>query len=308
MNNFLLKVIGFITLLVLFIGIGATLPATPRAKASLLFAKPAKDSLLRNTKSPRIIFIGGSNISMSLNSQTIKDSLHLNPVNTGLHAAIGLVYMLDNTVDKVRKGDLIVVVPEYDHLFGNFAYGSQELLRIVLDVRSTNVSSLRWKQIKNIFEFLPSYSLSKFKLSEYFKSRVEPDIYLRTAFNQYGDCNARHKNHPPNKSVFGRITGPVNPEIIEELRNFNRKVTAKGAKMLMSFPAFEERSYDNSAGKIKEVEKAYRDNGFTVIGNPEIYRFPNTLMYDTPYHLSDEGVAIRTQMLVKELLHEIKKR
>jgi len=240
---------------------------------------------------------------MSIDSQRLKDSLPYNPINTGIHAAIGLIYMLDHTISFVRKGDVVIVIPEYDQLFGNFAYGHQELLRTFLDVRATPLDSIRWKQISNTYEFIPGYAVSKFAPSEYFRKDGDA-VYLRDAFNHYGDSYKRAEKMPPNELVFGQIDTPFNPEIIAEIKTFEKKVNAKGAKMILAFPAFEERSFDNSAAEIAQVEQAYRNNGFIVVGNPTKYRFPNRLMYDTPYHLSAEGVSIRTQMLIKELIEE----
>lgn len=305
MKKFLQRVALFFVLLLAFFVAGILLPATPRATTSMLFAKIAKDSLLQHTPSPRIILVGGSSMSMSINSRRIKDSLGYNPVNTGVHAAIGLVYMLDHTIDYVRKGDVVVVAPEYDQFYGNFAYGSQELMRTVLDVRTTNLRSLRWQQIKNMSEFIPSYAVSKIKPSEY-KKGEDNMVYLRDAFNEYGDCIKRWEGHPPNTLTFGPIHEPYNPDIVAELKHFENAVKAKGATMVLTFPAFQEESYNNIAEKINEIEKAYHVNGFYVIGNPLEYRFPNTLNYDTPYHLTTKGIEIRTQMLIRQLLYEAK--
>lgn len=305
MKSFLLKILLFLTILSGILAIGLILPPTPRAKTSLLFSLPMKDSLLRDVKPPRIILVGGSNVSMSIDSQMIKDSIRMNPINTGVHAAIGLVYMLDHTAGLVQQGDVVVVIPEYDQWFGDFAYGSNELLRTVLDVRLTDFTTLRWKQIKNTYEFLPAYAVSKFMPSEY-KTSGGDAVYLRDAFNQFGDCYKRLENRAPNELVFSRIDRRFNPDIVAIIKDFEQKIKAKGAKMVIAFPAFEQRSFDNSSDKISEVEKACHANGFTVIGNPHKYCFPNGLMYDTPYHLAAKGVKIRTQMLIDELLHEAK--
>ena len=72
-----------------------------------------KCQLLEDTPSPRIIFVGGSNLAFGLDSQRIKDSLNINVINYGLHAGIGLKYMIDDISTYARKGDIIVFAPEY---------------------------------------------------------------------------------------------------------------------------------------------------------------------------------------------------
>ena len=55
-----------------------------------------KCQLLEDAPAPRIIFVGGSNLAFGLDSQRIKDSLNINVINYGLHAGIGLKYMIDD--------------------------------------------------------------------------------------------------------------------------------------------------------------------------------------------------------------------
>lgn len=117
MRKFIFKIIGFTIPMVIFFILGLFLPATPRASKSLLFGALKKDSRLKSTPSPRIIFIGGSNLSFGLNSQTIKDELNLNPINTAIHVNIGLNYMLSNTIQYVKRKDIIILVPEYEHFY-----------------------------------------------------------------------------------------------------------------------------------------------------------------------------------------------
>ena len=86
-----------------------------------------KCQLLEDTPSPRIIFVGGSNLAFGLDSQRIKDSLNINVINYGLHAGIGLKYMIDDISTYARKGDIIVFAPEYEHFY-TIAYGESVTL------------------------------------------------------------------------------------------------------------------------------------------------------------------------------------
>ena len=43
-------------------------------------------------------------------------------INYGLHAGIGLKYMIDDISTYARKGDIIVFAPEYEHFY-TIAYG-----------------------------------------------------------------------------------------------------------------------------------------------------------------------------------------
>ena len=176
MKLFLRKVTYFALIILILTSIGLFLPTTPRVSESLLFGAIQKDSLLKNVESPRIIFVGGSNLSFGINSQMIKDSLGLNPINTAIHAAIGLKYMMENTLQYVREGDIVVLAPEYDHFYRKYDVVSEELMRMVFDVNFSNFKLLNFKQKLALIPHIPKYSLSKFKPNEYMNVKVD-EIY-----------------------------------------------------------------------------------------------------------------------------------
>lgn len=103
-NNILL-IAGILITLILAITM------LPMEQDGYLQAYNKKCQLLEDTPSPRIIFVGGSNLAFGLDSQRIKDSLNINVINYGLHAGIGLKYMIDDISTYARKGDIIVFAP-----------------------------------------------------------------------------------------------------------------------------------------------------------------------------------------------------
>ncbi|HPG73671.1 MAG TPA: hypothetical protein PLM49_05215, partial [Bacteroidales bacterium] len=54
-----------------------------------------KHKRIDSIKSPKIIFAGGSNLPFGIDSKMIQDSLHTPVVNLGLHAGLGLDFMLN---------------------------------------------------------------------------------------------------------------------------------------------------------------------------------------------------------------------
>lgn len=243
-------------------------------------------------------------MSMSMNSQLLKDSLGYNPINTGIQAPIGLVFMLDNTEPYVRKNDVVIVAAEYQQFFEDFGYGQEELLRTVADVRPSSANLLRWKQIKNIYSLIPKYALSKFKPSEYSSKRAGEIWYMNDAFNKYGDAYKHWGIPHKNEITLGPLTGKFNDDVMEILKDFENKIKAKGARMIVTFPAYQDASYDKSIPEIALVAKKYKKFGFEIIGNPLEYRMKNDMMFDSPYHLNKAAVDIRTQILIKDLKNE----
>lgn len=300
MIRFIKKIVIFILPIVAVIILGIFLPTTPRASKSLLMASVNKNLLLKSTTSPRIIFVGGSNLSFGLNSQIIKDSLQINPINTAIHASIGIKFMLDNTLDYVQNGDIVVLVPEYSHFYRSLNFGSEELMRTIFDVNLKNIEYLNIFQIKNIFPYLYKYSLTKFNTNEYINVN-ESDVYSVNSFNQFGDTYTHWGMEQQAFSLYPPITDKFNYEVIKYIEEFSFAVKGKGAILLVTFPSFQETSFNKSIAAIQKVENELFKSSLMVIGTPERYRIPDSLMFNTPYHLNKQGVDYRTKLLIQDI-------
>jgi len=302
MKRLIFNLFSFSTIIIFLISFIFFLPPTPRSKKSLLFSQIDKDSLLINTPSPRIILVGGSNLSFGINSQTIKDSLNLNPINTGVHASIGLIYMLDHTLDYIKAGDVVVVIPEYSQFFDNFAYGGEELLRTIFDVPSLKkTNKLRFQQIVNILPFLFKYIFTKVKKEEYVIG-IPNKYYSRNSFNKYGDVY-KHWNMPNEKVIpynSINLNDQIDKDVVRALLNYQDTLLKRGARMYVSFPSIQESSYKNCESSILLIEKVLRENSFKILGTSERYKFNDSLIFNTPYHLTKNGVDYRTELLIED--------
>ncbi len=288
----------FIPISLLFIS-GLFLPTTPRASTSLLLSSVKKDSLLKTVPSPRLLLVGGSNVSFSLVGQMIKDSLHINPINTAIHASIGLKYMLDNTIRYVKEGDTIVLMPEYDHFFNDYNAGSEELLRVVFDVNASKLKLLNISQMISLIPYIPRYTFSKFKLGEYFHV-TDNDIYGVNSFDQYGDAYKHWGKPKPQYLPYEKISGEYNPVVIQKIKDFQSEVIKRKAVLFISFPGYQDSSYLRSALPIKKVEEELTRNNFKILGSPERYIIPDSLTFDTPYHLQKKGAEYRTKLFIAD--------
>lgn len=300
MKIFLIKILIFCGILGLVFVLGLFLPATPKSKGYVLFAKPQKDSLLQNVRSPRIIFIGGSNIVYGLNSQLIKDSLDLNPVNTGSIATVGLSFMMDNSLPYIKSSDIVVLVPEYQQYFGSFANGSQGLLRLLMDVDSSGFKYLKIEQWYRIAKNLPAFFVSKFDPNEYFNIKINP-AYRHDIFNEYGDSNAHWALKKQGFDPDNFSKRDLNKVIFRQMKDFEEQVIELGGQVYVSYPGFQSSSFDINAEEIMVVEKTLKTYDFKVFGTAERYKMSDSLMFDTPYHLIKKGVDIRTNLLIEDI-------
>lgn len=300
MKTFLKNIILFLIPITLVLCSGLILPPTPRASKSLLFAIKQKDSLLIHTKSPRIIFVGGSNLSFGLNSRKIKHSLNLNPINTAIHAALGTRFMLENTLQYVKTGDIIILAFEYGHYYKSYNHTSDQLLRTIADVSPDKIKHLSLKQAINLIQYIPNFSFTKFKTSEY-KGYQVSSIYSINSFNKFGDVEThwkmKNRGYRPT-----RVKGTFNKTIVRKIKEFENTAVERGAKVYITFPAYDEISFKNSKDKILKVEKTLNEHEFNVLGNAKRYSMPVEMMFNTSYHLNKKGVEHRTNLFIEDYI------
>ena len=308
-KKFLLKAFILIFSLLALLVAAVFLP-NKQPVQNMLYTQIDKNELLKNTPSPRIIFVGGSNLGYGLDSKRIKDSLHLNPINTGIHINIGLKYMLANTLRFVKAGDIIILSSEYQQFFGNLADGEGELFSIITDVVPQTKTLLDYKQYFKLIRLAPEFAQTKLiPLLLFYKYPPVSSIsvYDRKAFNAYGDAYIHWKLAGENPKPYPTIADSYNNDALQALINFQKEVYQKKAKLYVTFPGYQSSSFKVSVNAIKQVEQQLKDHNFQLISTPEEYIMPDSLMFDTPYHLTKKGVDYRTGLLIKDLKTAIKR-
>lgn len=274
-----------------------------------------KIELLEKTPQPRMIFIGGSSVAFGINSKAIMDSLHINVVNFGLHSAIGIKYPIEDCLQYIKRGDIVVIQMEYEHFFdGN---GEPEgLLHFMLDTNWRNANSLSTQQWEMIFLGLFRFGTSKLKpFIKYLMG--SPNIneekynYSKNGFNEYGDEIAHLKIDPSlfntnhlqtdslsnSKRMEKKIHSNVNMKFMTWLTNEIQKYEETGAKVIFLPPAcittFYQAMYNND-----NYEDALRKIQHPYVVEPSYMLFDDSCMFDTKYHLNAEGVKQNTTRII----------
>lgn len=308
MKKLLLKFLLIFLLIILIFSLAIILPPNNIIKNTNIFALPEKNTLLQKTIAPRIIFIGGSNLSFGLNSQMIKDSLKINPINTGIHAGIGLEFLLSNYLNYIKENDVVVLSPEYQQFYGDIAEGDITLLVILIDILH-NTKDCNNMQIFGLLKYVPKYASAKLKFWQYFEKVDTNQIGTvdRKSFNCYGDAYIHWSLAKPKMVPIYDAKGKFNVKLVKLLIGFKEKLLKKNVKLFITFPCYQSESYDATLTQIKEVERVLIENKFTLLSSPERYKMDDSIIFDTPYHLTKKGVNYRTTLLIEDLKKVINK-
>ncbi|MDR2691322.1 MAG: hypothetical protein LBB73_03355 [Dysgonamonadaceae bacterium] len=254
-------------------------------------------------KTPSIILLGGSNVAFGFNSEILQDSLNMPVINMGLGAGQGLKFMLDNASKYLTEGDILVIAAEYHHFFGNDAYGNTDLASLFYIDPSIN-EGFNMKQVKaltfgtkNLFR---DYLLSLLGLKN--KDIAFSQSCKVSDFNSHGDL-VRHWTLPPQhySHVSPGDLKTINMPFLDYYENAVAALRNRGVQVIIIPPSFAETSYKMIEERLiplfSEFEK--RDLGFAI--PPQESAYPDSLFFDTHYHLGYEGVLIRTNQLIRAM-------
>ncbi len=300
MKKFIVKIVIFFVVFGLVFLFGIFLPTTPASKNNMIAYKAQKDSLLTHIASPRIVFVGGSNLVFGLDSEKVKSELGLNPINAALAINFGLVYMMDDIIPRLKAGDIVVLAPEYQHYFGKQAYGGNDLLRLLMDVQPSGFSIMRMEHIPNLIKGIPIYIQSKFVYSQYFYEE-EKDVYGSHIFNKYGDSNFHWNLETREFPEVHPIRGKFNYKLITEIEAFNKVIEDLGGTLFVTYPGSDKHSLQIIKKQVEQVQSELELSGLHILGNPDRYGMDSDMMFDQIYHLSKKGVDRRTNLLIEDL-------
>lgn len=272
----------------------------PVKENNYLMAYKYKCEALEKTLPPRIIFVGGSNLAFGLDSQRIKDSLNLEVINYGLHAGIGLKYMLDDISSYIKTGDIVIFAPEW-HQFYTATYGEGVTFATLIKIADRyKYNYLNANQIINIIKGIPNY-IAQNTLPQPLTEKA----YLASNFNKYGDevkhwqLENNYKSHQtPIKDKFDKKFGKY---FIAKLKKLQTK-----CQVYVIPPACCKKAFDTWQPQVKEVTHFLEKEKFPFIINPDSCAYNEEYCYDTDYHLNKKGVDLRTSLVIKALKPYIK--
>jgi len=292
------------------------------ADDNYLAAVLEKDRLIRTTPSPKIVLVGGSNLAFGIDSRMIQDSIGLNVVNMGLYAKLGLRYMLAQVKPYIGRGDVVVVVPEYDQFYGDFANGDNTLNTALLYapgdrigdfVRSYSVIDVVLRpRVENARRsFLRAAASAVGREAAFFPPDTNP-VYNRRSFNRYGDVVSHIGKEGMNPdSIFVRELPPLkdfNGRTIDDLNDIADKAEEMQARSYFLYPSYIDRSYEINVAAIDSLHRRLkRGMRMPIEGSARTFVYPGRYFFDTRYHLNEEGRRLRSARMI-ELLRELGRR
>ena len=245
--------------------------------------------------SKKIVIIGGSSGAFGFNSRLIHEAFDLPVVNTCTHAMIGLRMQFETYKDMLRDGDIVILSPEYGGEKERL-YGGYNLLRILSSHLPEAYRKLSLRQWLFIYKFIGIHNLGT---SRHKDVEEYDDVYSANALNEFGDIEweRKHKDFIKNYNISGVMDG----ELIDYYKYIRDYAKSKGIKLVFIPPPLKKSNFKSCVKQIDSLAFCLKENGVPWQSPPSKYSFEDSLFFDTPYHMTQEGANIRTKAIIEDL-------
>lgn len=293
-----MKLICVFAVLIFFMGV----IVMPQYRYTYTASLCDKMERLKSIEEPKIVLIGNSNLTFGIDSEMLEEAFDMPVVNMGLHGSMGNAFHEEMAKVNLHEGDIIVVAhTEYsDH----DKISDPVTAWLAVENHPQLWRLVRPKDIPDMYFAFPTYAKKALTLwaSKEGNEQDHGTVYSRFAFNEYGDVSLERTARSyifTEKSV--RVP-KVNAICTDRLNELNRYVTDRGASLVIA-------AYPIAYGEFTPPEEKYvqfrtklqESLDCPVISDYRDYFLDYDYFYDTEYHLTNEGAALRTQQLIYDL-------
>lgn len=299
MKKFIYTVIAFSILnVLLYTSIRFIVSPETTISNDYMLAMQDKHDRVDQINSPKIIFAGGSNLAFGLNSEEVEKEFSVPVVNLGLHAGLGLNFILSELKSTIKKEDVVFLSIEY-------LMDSDGDYKLKKNTGSNYKEALNYYTFDFRAEILIDIDKTRENIMSYNNENVVPElksenlIYSREAFNKYGDVVAHLEEesllelNDRNLLIYKYWTG------IDALNEFYKYAKSKNVEVFFTYPNYSSSEYDKNQKVINKLSKDLSNNlKIEIVNKPSDFVFPDSLFFDTVYHLNKKGREARTNKLI----------
>lgn len=293
--KFLLKLILFFMMVIVFF-----FHVMPQYENDYMASLSDKAARLKSIDEPKIVLLGNSNLVFGMNSEKIEKETGMPVVNMGLHGGVGNAFHEEMAKLHVTEGDIYIIC--HTSFADDNSLSDEVLVWTALEDNIELWELLRLCDIYPMIENYPTYLKKCLSLYSIGQGNTDPGgLYARSAFNEYGDVSVERKE---NEYTFETPVAPpaINDTTVNRINELNRWLNERGATLLVA-------AYPIGKGELTAPEEDFEafQKGLekaldcAVISQYTDYMYDYDYFYDTDYHLTDEGVALRTEQLIRDI-------
>ena len=257
----------------------------------------------------KILIVSGSNALFGISARQLSEELQMPAVNLATHAALDIRYILHYARQAAKPGDIVLLPLEYE-LYDSDGTPNEVLIDYLASRDKPYLRQMPWvEQAKVVF------GMKWERLAEGIRSKRQPPLPLQGGYeaatlNAWGDETInRMSSVSAEKWAVVEAFAPSKPlskglgagnQSFAELERFLRWCRERNITVWASYPNLiykAEYEKPRTQKTLLQIEQFWRQQGVPVLGTAQEYMYPVQCMYDTPYHLNEQGRKQRTQQL-----------
>lgn len=288
-----------------------------RQEIAFLESIDRKHDLLLRPREPSIVLVGGSGVAFGFDSEQLSQDLQRPVINAGLHAGLGIEFLLSDLESRLIEGDEVWLVFEYE-LYRGSARGSDTLAAMLIDVHSGSWENLMWSRRIALIDDALLYTARKScryiaDAANQIAGRTVPwsgaGVYEASALNSFGDIAGHWGREsevylePPIDEVM-----KVDEETLRRIQYFADRQRARNIQVRLWPPTIESEAFERQSTFVKALTKQLRAAGskdpsaLQWSAPPELMQTDRSNCYDSPYHLTRKGARQRGKKMTARWL------
>ncbi|MBD2567033.1 hypothetical protein [Anabaena lutea] len=261
-----------------------------------------KMAIAKEVQAPqRILIVGGSGAHYTVDAELMQKDLGIPTLNMATDGPIGLDVILPSISDVIKKGDIVVLIPEYLLLLDDDGFGDRSG-QFGAAIGKPGLGNIPTKQLAQDMMLLGVSTLkavTKSSLDLVEKGRLTG--YYSDPITANGDPTVM-KQRTKSKWWSLTINDSVSPHSLRRIQQFKQEVEAKGATLVLGLSWIYGSTDSTTLGNIRKTAEELGKIAPVLYDKESLnVKTDSSLFADTHYHLNPSGRRTRTTELVQQL-------
>lgn len=275
-----------------------------------------KLEMASNLPSPKLVLAGGSATLFGLSARQMEQALGIPTINLATSAGLGVDYTLERTKEILRPGDIVLYPAEISVLLDE-KHGYAFFINFILGKDRRYVQFLPLLERLRVYAAVSCWSIGNDFLNADCQPHQESEavgVYHSRAINEHGD---QTMNSSPVPSAIANLqpftftsTLPTYnmTQVVQFAQwcKYHRIRFILGFSNTLDFPQYHGDS--NFEAYSRRMLQYFASRQVEVLGTPTDALMPRQYFFDTIYHLTQEGVQLRTQRMLPALAAQLGRR
>lgn len=280
-----------------------SLPAMYRG--SLMGSVLVKQETLRGTEGARILVVGGSSVPYAIECETVAEQTGMPCIALGATAYLGIEYYLSLLHGELHEGDIVVLAPEFTMLENVVSYSTTWM---AVENAASLVRKLPLSYLPGMASSYYAYSQGKLTLyrTDGAPAQTPLEEYHGFGFGLWGDIvtpreSILEKGYDSN-NMLAPDASSLSDDVVRAVNRFAKYADWAGATVVLTWAPFDELAFTGTREGLAELEARMKSEMTPeYIGSLADCLMPGELFYNSNNHLTSDGAALRTQMLLDDM-------